>query len=98
MKKTLRTIAGVALIALSGAAFADESAATAASSRKAGAKKSVTIKRKASNREILARLRKYRGVLPADFKFNRNDAYGDDERRGHAAAQPCGSGRVARVA
>jgi antitoxin MazE len=45
-------------------------------------KQNFTVKRKASNREVLARLRKYRGVLPADFKFNRDDAYGDDERRG----------------
>jgi antitoxin MazE len=45
-------------------------------------KQNFTVKRKASNREVLARLRKYRGVLPADFKFNRDDAYGADERRG----------------
>ncbi len=33
------------------------------------------VSRSPSNREVLARLRKYRGVLPADFKFDRMDAY-----------------------
>ena len=36
------------------------------------------VKRSASTRELLARLRKYRGKLPADFKFDRLDA---NERR-----------------
>jgi antitoxin MazE len=35
------------------------------------------VQRKASNREILARLRQYRGTLPADFKFDRLEAYED---------------------
>jgi antitoxin MazE len=35
------------------------------------------VKRSPSNREVLARLRKYRGLLPADFKFDRLEAYGD---------------------
>lgn len=30
-----------------------------------------------SNRAVLARLRKYRGLLPADFKFDRLEASGD---------------------
>jgi antitoxin MazE len=29
------------------------------------------------NRAILARLRQYRGTLPADFKFDRLETYGD---------------------
>jgi antitoxin MazE len=33
------------------------------------------VKRSASSRELLARLRKYRGKLPADFKFNRLDGH-----------------------
>ena len=33
------------------------------------------VSRSPSNRDVLARLRKYRGVLPADFKFDRMDAY-----------------------
>ena len=36
------------------------------------------VKRSASARELLARLRKYRGALPADFKFDRLEA---NERR-----------------
>lgn len=32
------------------------------------------VKRTESNREVLARLRKYRGLLPADFKFDRLEA------------------------
>jgi antitoxin MazE len=32
------------------------------------------IKRAASTRELLARIRKYRGRLPADFKFDRLEA------------------------
>ncbi len=35
------------------------------------------IERKPTSRELLARLRKYRGVLPADFKFDRLEANGD---------------------
>ena len=36
------------------------------------------VKRAPGTREILARLRKYRGRLPADFKFDRLEA---NERR-----------------
>jgi antitoxin MazE len=32
------------------------------------------IKKKPGTRELLARLRKYRGRLPADFKFDRLEA------------------------
>lgn len=32
------------------------------------------VQRKASNLEILQRLRKYRGRMPADFKFDRLEA------------------------
>ena len=32
------------------------------------------IKKKPGTRELLARLRKYRGRLPADFKFDRVEA------------------------
>jgi antitoxin MazE len=32
------------------------------------------IKKKPSSRELLERLRQYRGRLPADFTFNREDA------------------------
>ena len=32
------------------------------------------IKKSPSTRELLARLRKFRGRLPADFKFDRMDA------------------------
>lgn len=35
------------------------------------------VTRSPSNLEVLARLRKYRGLLPADFKFDRLEAYGD---------------------
>lgn len=35
------------------------------------------VSRSPSNREMLARLRKYRGQLPADFKFDRLEAYED---------------------
>lgn len=34
----------------------------------------IEVARKADNREVLARLRKYRGRLPADFKFDRLEA------------------------
>ncbi|HMO44699.1 MAG TPA: AbrB/MazE/SpoVT family DNA-binding domain-containing protein [Rubrivivax sp.] len=37
----------------------------------------LAIKRSPGNREILERLRKYRGLIPADFKFDRLEAYGD---------------------
>jgi antitoxin MazE len=37
----------------------------------------LVVKRAESNREILARLRKYRGRLPADFKFDRLEIYED---------------------
>lgn len=32
------------------------------------------VKNSPSNMEVLARLRKYRGTLPADFKFDRLEA------------------------
>jgi len=35
------------------------------------------LDRAPDNRAILARLRQYRGTLPADFKFDRLEAYGD---------------------
>jgi antitoxin MazE len=35
------------------------------------------VSRAPNNREVLARLRKYRGRLPADFKFDRLEAYGE---------------------
>ena len=34
------------------------------------------VEKAASSRELLARLRKYRGRLPADFKFDRLEANG----------------------
>ena len=34
----------------------------------------VTMKRELSRRELLDRLKKYRGLMPADFKFDRNEA------------------------
>ena len=36
------------------------------------------VNRSASNEEVLARLRKYRGLLPSDFKFDRLEASGDE--------------------
>ena len=36
------------------------------------------IRKKPEARELLARLRKYRGRLPADFKFDRLDAHARD--------------------
>jgi antitoxin MazE len=41
-------------------------------------RRSVEISRKAGTRELLERLRKFRGRLPKDFKFDRLDA---NERR-----------------
>ena len=35
------------------------------------------VKRSPTRREVLERLRKYRGLIPADFKFDRLEAYGD---------------------
>jgi antitoxin MazE len=35
---------------------------------------SLGVARKPANRELLARLRKYRGRLPADFRFDRLEA------------------------
>lgn len=43
----------------------------------AGAKQ-LEVKHSPSNAEVLARLRKYRGALPSDFKFDRLEA---NERR-----------------
>jgi antitoxin MazE len=40
--------------------------------------RSFGIRRKPSNQELLARLRKFRGRLPVDFKFDRNEAHGRD--------------------
>lgn len=40
--------------------------------------RSFDVKRAASVRELLSRLRKYRGRLPADFRFDRLEA---NERR-----------------
>lgn len=37
--------------------------------------RSLEVQRKPTNREVLERLRKYRGTLPADFKFDRDEAY-----------------------
>lgn len=37
------------------------------------------VQRKPSNRELIERLRRYRGTLPADFKFDRLEVY--EERR-----------------
>ena len=34
----------------------------------------LTVNKSPSNLEVLARLRKYRGTLPADFKFDRLEA------------------------
>ena len=36
------------------------------------------IRKKPEARELLARVRKYRGRLPADFKFDRLDAHARD--------------------
>ena len=36
------------------------------------------IRKKPEARELLARLRKFRGRLPADFKFDRLDAHARD--------------------
>ena len=41
-------------------------------------RRSMEVKKKPDARELLARLRKYRGRLPADFKFDRLEAH---ERR-----------------
>ena len=38
-------------------------------------KRRFVVARAPGNREILARLRKYRGALPADFKFDRAEAH-----------------------
>jgi antitoxin MazE len=40
-------------------------------------KRKFVVSRSPSNREVLARLRKFRGRLPADFKFDRLEANGD---------------------
>lgn len=37
--------------------------------------RSFAVEKKAGNLELLARLHKYRGRLPADFKFDRLDAH-----------------------
>lgn len=38
-------------------------------------RRALEIRRKPDARELLARLRKYRGRLPADFKFDRLEAH-----------------------
>ena len=38
--------------------------------------RSFGIRRRPGARELLARLRKFRGRLPADFKFDRDEAHG----------------------
>jgi antitoxin MazE len=38
---------------------------------------SLEVQRKPTSREVLERLRQFRGTLPADFKFDRLEAYGD---------------------
>ena len=38
------------------------------------ARRTIEIERKASPRDLLVRLRKYRGKLPTDFKFDRLEA------------------------
>ena len=40
----------------------------------AAAKRSIRVKKAKSRRELLAELRKYRGMIPADFKFDRDEA------------------------
>jgi antitoxin MazE len=37
-------------------------------------KRTLEVTRKPGNRELLARLRRYRGRLPADFRFDRLEA------------------------
>jgi antitoxin MazE len=37
-------------------------------------KRALEVARKPGNRELLARLRRYRGRLPADFRFDRLEA------------------------
>lgn len=37
------------------------------------------VQRNPTNRELLVRLRQYRGSLPADFKFDRQDANARDD-------------------
>jgi antitoxin MazE len=41
----------------------------------------IAVKRKPSTEELLARLRQYRGLLPADFKFDRLEANERDFER-----------------
>ena len=36
--------------------------------------RSVDVKRKPTDKELLERLRKHRGLIPADFKFDRLEA------------------------
>jgi len=40
--------------------------------------RSFGIGKSADNRELLARLRKFRGRLPADFRFDRLEAHEED--------------------
>lgn len=39
--------------------------------------RSFQIQRKPQSTDLLAKLRRYRGRLPADFKFDRLDAHGE---------------------
>ena len=48
------------------------------------------ISPKPTNAEVLARLRQYRGTLPADFKFDRLEAY--ERPQGLAAPSPAPAG------
>jgi antitoxin MazE len=41
--------------------------------------RALEVRAKAPPRELLARLRKYRGRLPADFRFDRLEAHGRGE-------------------
>lgn len=47
--------------------------------------KRIVVKKKPSTEELLARLRKYRGRLPADFRFNREEA---NTREPYEAPEP----------
>lgn len=44
--------------------------------------RALEVRKKPESRELLARLRKFRGRLPADFRFDRLDAHKRDKRPG----------------
>lgn len=46
---------------------------------RAGSGKLIVDKKTADRLELLKGLRKYRGLIPADYKFSRKDAYDDGE-------------------